>query len=731
MKKILSNLILLLLLSSISLIIILSTIGIETNKFNNLISKKINQTNNNINLKITTIKFKIDIKKISLFLETKNPQINYSDILIPVKNIKVYIDFVSLIKSQPKIRRINLILNQLDIEQFKKISATLKPSNFTSFVNNRIKQGRLNTELEVYFDNNNLLENFIVRGSVTNLKAEIIKAINLEKTNFSFFADSTDVLIKNIFGEVGPIKIKNGDLKLKLGSEIQLESNFATTIKYDGKSINLKNLSNIHKYFKNIINLEAELNNSFLINLDETYKIKKYDYKNKGKIAKANFDLTKPLESNFLIDKIKKISLTKSEVKMNFNPKKNITAIAGQYSLNEGNFLLFDLENIAEGALMKLKLNADYDKSIELDFINYQKQKDTVATFSLNLEKKKDNIKIKKINYVDGKNSIFAEDIKFNKDNFLSLKKITVKTNKKGKKNNDFTVLYGKKITINGTQFDATNLPKILNQKTKKNKLLQISKDIEIDFSSIKAPLSENLKNFKLIGKIEKGKFVKISSKGDFGTNNFLDITMKKDPKNQKKYLEIYSDLTRPLLTEYSFFKGLTGGKLLYSSIFDGANSNSKLKIENFKVINAPGMIKLLSLADLGGLADLAEGDGLSFDILEINMERNKDLLKLNEILALGPSISVLMDGYQDQSGLTSLRGTLVPAKTLNKMISKIPLIGNIVIPKEVGEGLFGISFKMKGPEGKIKTTINPIRTITPRFIQKIIDKKKNLNNFN
>jgi Mg2+ and Co2+ transporter CorA len=84
------------------------------------------------------------------------------------------------------------------------------------------------------------------------------------------------------------------------------------------------------------------------------------------------------------------------------------------------------------------------------------------------------------------------------------------------------------------------------------------------------------------------------------------------------------------------------------------------------------------------------------------------------------------MDGYyQDKSGLTSLRGTLVPAKTLNKMISKIPVIGNIVIPKDAGEGLFGISFKMKGQKGKIKTTINPIRTLTPRFIQKIIDRKK------
>ena len=106
-------------------------------------------------------------------------------------------------------------------------------------------------------------------------------------------------------------------------------------------------------------------------------------------------------------------------------------------------------------------------------------------------------------------------------------------------------------------------------------------------------------------------------------------------------------------------------------------------------------------------------------------MEKNKNLLKINEILALGPSLSVLMEGYQDEKGLTSLKGTLVPAKTLNKIISKIPVIGNIVIPKEIGEGLFGISFKMKGPKGKIKTTINPIRTLTPRFIQKIIDKKR------
>ena len=726
MKKIISIIILLFFLVLISLTIILSTIGLETNRFNNLISKKINQSNSNIELKLTTIKFKLDIKEISLFLETINPEINYRKTAIPAESIKVYIDFASVIKSDLKIKKVNLVLNQLDIKQLKKISSILKPSNLTSFINNKIKHGKLNIELEIYLNKDNLLDNFIARGSVSNLKAEITNNINLDKTNFNFFADKTDVLVKNIFSETGPIKIENGDLKLKLSSETLLESNFNSIIKYDNKFENYVNSIKDFKYAKNIINLEAKLNNSFSINFDETYKVKTYNYKSNGNIKKANLDFKKSLENDFLEEAINHITLDDTQIKINFNPKKNTTIFNGKYSLNKGNLLSFNLENNFNDSLLSLKLEADYEQLIELKFINYSKAKGTIANFFVNLEKKKNNMLLKKIGFNEGDNIIFAEDIKFDNNKFLSLKKISVKTKKNQKKNNDFSILYGKKISIKGTQFDASNLPKILSEKTKENKLLRINKDIEIDIANILAPLSEKLKNFKLIGKIEKGKFTKISSKGDFGDNNFLDITMKKDKKSQKKYLEIYSDLTKPLLTEYSFFKGLTGGKLLYSSIIDGDNSNSKLKIEKFKVINAPGMVKLFSLADLGGLADLAKGDGLSFDILEINIEKNKDLLKLNEIIALGPSISVLMEGYQNND-TTSLRGTLVPAKTLNKMISKIPVLGNIIIPKEIGEGLFGISFKIKGPPGDIKTTINPIRTITPRFIQKIIDRNKKI----
>ena len=46
-----------------------------------------------------------------------------------------------------------------------------------------------------------------------------------------------------------------------------------------------------------------------------------------------------------------------------------------------------------------------------------------------------------------------------------------------------------------------------------KTYLKKINKIIEINFKNINAPLSEKINDFRLIGKIEKGQFVKITSK--------------------------------------------------------------------------------------------------------------------------------------------------------------------------------------------------------------------------
>ncbi len=708
----------------ISSIIILSTTGIKTKKFNNFISQKIKENNKKIELDLEAIQFKLDIKEASLFLETDSPKIYYRRILIPSNKIKVYLDFLPIIKSEVKIKKVILNMNQITVKQLKILSKSFKPSNFQSFVKNKLIDGKINSEIEFYLDESNSLNNFITRGQVTDLRIGISKNLEFKDSSFSFFADRTDILLRNFFGKTELFTIKEGDLKADLSSEIKIESNFISDIVIDREIEKLQKLLPRFDNVKNFSNIRAEMNNSLILNFDKTYKLKNFDYKNNGKIKNANYDL-KGLNYDYLSDKnLKKIAFFDSDIKTNFNPKKNIVNLSGKYSLNEGSKLSFDFSQSIKKELINFKLNADYDELFQLENLNYIKKKGDIAKIDFDIIKNKNSINLNQINFRDGKNLLSLNGAEFFNGKLLKFDQLFVKTFKDNKKNNDFSIIFEKEILVKGDKFDARNVPKIFNKKNEKNIFSKISKNIEIDLDNITVPVSEKLKNFKLIGKIEKGKFVKISSKGDFGNNNFLDITMKNTEKDNKKYLEIYSDVTKPLLTEYNFFKGLTGGNLLFSSVIENNFSISKLKIEKFKVINAPGMVRLLSLADLGGLADLAEGEGISFDVLEINMEKNQDTIKFNEILALGPSISVIMEGYQDQN-VTSLRGTLVPAKTLNTMISKIPVIGDIVIPKEVGEGLFGISFKLKGPPGKIKTTINPIKTITPRFIQKIIDRKK------
>ena len=141
-----------------------------------------------------------------------------------------------------------------------------------------------------------------------------------------------------------------------------------------------------------------------------------------------------------------------------------------------------------------------------------------------------------------------------------------------------------------------------------------------------------------------------------------------------------------------------------------------------------PVLTKLLTLASLQGIADILTGEGIRFNELEMNFTNDGNTMTINELYAIGPAISILMDGYIEKDKLVSLRGTLVPATTLNKTIGSIPFLGKILVGSKVGEGVFGVSFKIKGHPDNLDTKVNPIKTLTPRFITRTLEKIKKTN---
>ena len=730
MKKFIITLICLLFIVIGLALTYLSVKGYETDKFNTLISKEVKKIDQNLIINLDKIKIKLDIGKLNLFLSTKKPKVAYRDTNILINNLKIYANLSELLKSKAYISRAVVDLEELSVNDIQKLIVGNKPSNIKSLVLNNFSNGSIKSILDLNFEKNLKLINYKIDGRLINSDIKFSKKYQINSTELDFSIDQDLVSMNKIKTNYKGIPINDGEIKIIKKDNYEIDGSLNLIISTNENKIKEIFPSLVdNKILEDDIKINGSLLSNFNINLDESLKVLKYNLNLEGKIDNSIIGFKNELQNSLIKEGIKQLLIKKSNFKLDLNQeKKNKFIFEGLYKTNNNNYQNFKINNNFNQKLSRFEINFNLIDEIVIKFINYDKDNLKIANINAELIISNKEIKIKNLKYQENKNIIFLNNFILNKE--LQIKRfneLRIKTYKNKIQNNNFNIKYAKKILVSGSDFDSTN---IINQikNTKKNNILnKISKDLEISISNVSGKYSNNIKNFKLIGKIEKGKITKLSSKSEFSENKYLDISLKKSTTSNQNIFELYSDLPKIILDDYSVFEGIEGGKLLFISEFDDFQSSSSLTIENFKVLKAPAFAKLLSLADFRGMVDLLSGEGISFDILEINLFDDKKVLKINEVIAIGPSISILMEGYvENTNGLTSLRGTMIPAKTLNTLISKIPLLGDILIPKDIGEGLFGISFKIKGLPQQMKTSVNPIKTLTPRFITKILDRKKN-----
>jgi len=556
------------------------------------------------------------------------------------------------------------------------------------------------------------------------------KIINLDFKKISFLLDikKINLLVKFIDPKIEyksieiPIKSlkANLDLVLLIKNEVgiknvELETNYIDIDLLKPQMLNLLENKLIKSNLKKLEKAKVKLKSSF--NFDDKYKIENLIISGniKDTILRINLNnRISSLNSNFLF---KDNEIVIDSLNLDY---KNIRLQKGVFNIsNEKNSKFLKGKS-------KILIKNNHEK---IPIIKKNFKKGEVFLLDTNLEiNKNNNIKIKNLILKDSENFFQIENLSLNdKFQLNDFKKIKVKTKDNNKVNNDFIIENKKSIKIKGRIFDASILLEEIDSNENKNSFLKtITKNLEIDFNEVMTSTDIPLNDFRLVGLIKKGSLEKISAKSEFSKDRFLDISLKKEKKTNSSVLEIYSDEAKPLVNSYEFFEGLEGGNLFFTSKTNKNKNSSNLEIENFKLNQAPGFAKLLSLADLRGLTDALKGEGISFDKLSIVYQIENGWMDIKEIFLIGPSISILVEGYFDKrKNILSLRGTLIPAKTLNSLVSKIPILGDILIGKKTGDGLFGISFKIKGPTNNLKTTVNPVKTLTPRFITRTLEEYK------
>ncbi|MDA7572933.1 hypothetical protein N8745_01585 [Candidatus Pelagibacter sp.] len=733
MTKILTKSILFLLLILILAIFYLSYFGVKTEKLNEKIIDKISKINKKAKVELNFVKYVLDIRNLSIIIKTSNPKISIDKNKLEFKSLKTQISLRSFMKDQFLIDDLQISTKDIKLSDVLLLARSFKNSAELFILSKIIKDGSLVANIGLNFNaNGTIKEDYKIDGVIKNGKIRLLDNKNLSNLNFSFkikkdeyLLNDLEVLFKKIKFTIPKMKITeknnlfliNGKL---INKEKDLDYEFINNIfDQDFKNFDLNNIN-----FHAESDFNIEVNKKFKINNIELFSklnLKKLSYSNKFLKLKKYFP-----EYNQLVN------LTNHEILINY--KNNQIDITGNGELS--------LEDKTDKIKYKIaKKNDQYnfninfeinDNSLIIDFLDYKKKENLSSYLKLDGIYRKDNkINFKSILLTENDNSFLVKDLYLSdKLKIIDVRKIKIDYfNLNGIKNNISLTKNKKNYKIQGQSFDATKLiNELLESQDDESSSIFDGLNSTIDITINKTYLDKVTFVNNLSGNIyfKDNKIYKLNLDSKFSDNKKLVITINTTDNNEK-ITTLFSDYPKSLLKQYKFIKGFEEGVLDFYSIKKDNISNSLLVIDNFKVQEIPILAKLLTLASLQGIADLLTGEGIRFTDLEMKFSNDEGLMRIEEMYAIGPAISILMDGYIEPKKLISLRGTLVPATTINRSIASIPIIGNILIGKKTGEGVFGVSFKIKGPPKNLKTTVNPVKTLTPRFITRTLEKiKKN-----
>lgn len=189
--------------------------------------------------------------------------------------------------------------------------------------------------------------------------------------------------------------------------------------------------------------------------------------------------------------------------------------------------------------------------------------------------------------------------------------------------------------------------------------------------------------------------------------------------------LVIASDAAGELLRRLDITDKVVGGQLrLTGAIEDGKPgrpTTASVEIHNFRVVNAPALVRVLTVASLTGMRDLAAGDGIAFTKLNADLKRARKTVEFVDALAFGPALGVRVSGQLDQAADTlQIHGTVIPAYSFNEVIGRIPLLGAIITG---GKGIFAANFNASGRIDDPSVTVNPLSSLAPGLLGAFLDK--------
>lgn len=227
-----------------------------------------------------------------------------------------------------------------------------------------------------------------------------------------------------------------------------------------------------------------------------------------------------------------------------------------------------------------------------------------------------------------------------------------------------------------------------------------------------------------------------VSAKGERDSNgwNTLNMALRARDTTFKALLGPQADGRRHLSVETpslgkvlrtaGVMEEMRGGKLSITAVSEPKDPRTlfgHIKLSDYRMVNMPALAKLLSAISPDGLAALLGGSALHFAELNGEFMWKDDLIVINKASTSTGSLGMTTAGKIDLADNSiNLEGQLIPVYFLSKIISSIPVIGDILAGGE-GGGVFAATYGVKGKLAKPDVSVNPVSVLAPGILRNIL----------
>lgn len=214
----------------------------------------------------------------------------------------------------------------------------------------------------------------------------------------------------------------------------------------------------------------------------------------------------------------------------------------------------------------------------------------------------------------------------------------------------------------------------------------------------------------------------------DATANQATPIRLRFAPqKDGNRVLSMTSPNAGDALRALGITDSVQGGTLAINGGSDASmpqQIRGHLIMDNFTMVKAPLLARLLNAFSLGGLLDLLNQKGLKFGRMESDFTHQDKQIILKKGKMAGASLGLNFSGTINQKTDTlDLGGTIVPVQGINKLVSSIPLVGQILTGLK-GEGLVAATYRITGSTKEPKVSVNPLSVLTPGILRSIFFEK-------